>query len=261
MRHRYGKRCALFVLPIWFALWLSSAHGFAVTVPGGLAATDGNSDNGLPFNLGATPAFGPSMRYQQIYSASQFGAGGVIDQIAFRVNGALGSPGFSPSPSFATSGIDIRIDLGYAATTVSTASPNFASNIGPGLVTVLDTVNLSLSGTGGASVNPFDVIIDVADLFVYNPALGDLLLDIRMRNAPITVQFDAAGFSTQSVTARIWSDFSSVADPTGRVNFNNETNPYGLVTRFELQSVPEPTSLALLSLVLAGLAFSRRRMN
>ena len=37
----------------------------------------------------------------------------------------------------------------------------------------------------------FDIVINVAPLFTYNPSLGDLLVDISMLNSPSTAQFDA----------------------------------------------------------------------
>src|SRR5262249_30481362 len=151
------------------------------TVPNSLANVEGNSNNSWPFNLGGSG--NPSMRYQQIYMASQFPTGGLVDKIRFRQDGEFGT-------AFTTAGIDVQISLGYAARTVATASATFADNIGAGYVTVFDGL-LTLSSAPSSSVpRPFDIVIDVADLFDYDPGQGDLLLDIRMRNAPFTTSFD-----------------------------------------------------------------------
>ncbi|HVK17593.1 MAG TPA: S8 family serine peptidase [Fimbriiglobus sp.] len=193
-----------------------------VTVPAALETADGNTNNAWPFHIGF---FGqPSMRYQQIYSAGAFSDSGVIDEVRFRSNGG----------AFSASGIDVRIRLGYAATTVATVSPTFASNIGAGLVTVFDGL-LSLSSSGVASL--FDVVIDVADLFDYDPALGDLLLDIEVRNAAFSQFLDASGFGQQTVTQRVFSFPGDVNATTGIVGIGDST-PYGLVTQFGFESDP-----------------------
>jgi autotransporter-associated beta strand protein len=184
-----------------------------IVVPNADATVSGNASNGYPFNLGQFSL--PSLRYQQIYSHTQFATGGAIDAIRFRR--AAGASTFS------TSGINVRIDLGYAATTVSTISGTFASNRGNGMVTVFDGV-LSLSSTGAGTPNPFDIVINVPPSFNYIPAQGDLLMDVFMRNAPITAQFDAA--SSSSVMSRAYST-STVNDASGSVD------QIGLITRFD----------------------------
>ena len=224
-----------------YGLCVSVVHAVAITVPGTFESTEGDSNNAYPFNIGGTPAPQPSMRYQQIYSASEFSAGGVIDEIRFRVDGS--------DSSFSQTGIDVRIDLAYAATTVATASAVFANNIGTGLETVLDTSNLSLSGTGGPGPNPFDIVIDVVNLFVYDPTQGDLLMDVYMRNSPSTEIFDAAN---SSVMSRIYTFPGDVNAASGTLDISS-----GLVTQFEV--VPEPTSVALLGIGLASFVFARKR--
>src|SRR5262249_52316075 len=175
----------------------------------------------FPFHLSA---FGiPSMRYQQIYGASQFSTGGVIDKIRFRkdVNGG----------NFSTSNINVKINLSYSATSPTAPSTVFANNVGSGVVTVFDGL-LSLSSTGTGTPRPFDIVIDVANLFNYNPAQGNLLVDIFMRSSPVTTFFDAVGPS-QNVTSRIFSS-PSVNDTTGQAFIS------GLVTRFDFAPVSSP---------------------
>jgi len=220
----------------------------STTVPGNLERVEGDASNAWPLHIGV---FGqPSMRYQQIYSASEFAVGGLIDALRFRRN--LGQAPFS------TAGIDVQINLGYAATTVATASPVFGNNIGAEYVTVFDGL-LDLSSNASGSPNPFDIVIDVADLFHFDPAQGDLLVDIYLRNSPLTGFFDASGFNQQSATTRIVSFPGNVNATSGFVGSNTiDPRPYGLVTQFDF--VPandwysftleagESTTLALSSL-------------
>jgi subtilisin family serine protease len=198
------------------------AGGTTTTVPGNLEATPGNTANAWPFHIGV---FGqPSMRYQQIYSSSEFATGGIIDALRFRRN--LGQPPFSST-------IDVQINLGYAGTTVATASPVFAENIGAQYLTVFDgLMDISSSATG--SPNPFDIVLDVADLFHYDPAQGDLLVDIFMRNSPATAFFDASIAPQQSTTTRIYSFPGDVTASSGIVGASSANpSPFGLVTQFD----------------------------
>src|SRR5262245_50634157 len=88
----------------------------SVVVPSVHANTEGGGMNAIPF------ASTPYRRYQQIYSASEFAAGGVIDKISFRRD-------VNASP-FAATDLNVQISLSHAATTVATASAVFADNIG-----------------------------------------------------------------------------------------------------------------------------------
>src|SRR5262245_45575925 len=54
------------------------AEAFSIVVPSNHAAKDGSGQNILPFGT-TTPR-----RHQQIYSASEFSSGGIIDNISFR---------------------------------------------------------------------------------------------------------------------------------------------------------------------------------
>jgi autotransporter-associated beta strand protein len=190
----------------------------STTVPNNLASVEGNSNTPLPFAQA-------SSHVQQIYSASQFASGGIIDAIRFRRNSTQGP--------FTTNGLVVQVDLAYAATPISAASGTFANNIGGGDLTVYSgPLTLSSIGSSGSGPNPFDVVIDVANLFDYNPALGDLLLDIRVTgNASQSFLLDAANASQQSDVVRIYN--LNVTNQGGNVGGANDGAPYGLVTQFD----------------------------
>ena len=251
------NRIAILSAALACVCFQTPAKADLVVVPGALESVEGNSGNGFPFNIGL---FGiGSMRYQQIYSASEFSTGGIVDDIRFRRE--------EDETGFTDVLLDMQINLSYAATSVLSPSATFADNIGSGLVTVFDgTMFISSSGVG--TPNPFDIIVNVANLFNYDPSQGDLLLDIFMRNAPATSQFDATGFGEQSVTTRIYSSSAvgngDVNDTVGQTNLSGPaSDPYGLVTAFSIvdnsAAVPEPSSLTLLTLGLGGLAVRRFR--
>jgi PKD repeat protein len=191
----------------------------AAVAPAANANVDGNVNNSFPFNIGG---FGiPSMRYQQIYAASQFSAAGVIDALRFRQDAAY-------SGNF-TATLDVKITLGYAARTPTTASTVFADNVGAGTVTVLDGLVTISSTPSASSPRPFDVVIDVANLFRYDPTQGDLLVDISLRNSPaFFIPFDAVNEAQAAgITTRVYQ--TNVNAPTGQGAFAG-----GLVTRFDI---------------------------
>ncbi|HJZ58499.1 MAG TPA: FG-GAP-like repeat-containing protein, partial [Gemmataceae bacterium] len=190
------------------------------TVPNANATTEGDFSNSFPFNIGA---FGiPSMRYQQIYAASQFSAAGIIDAIRFRQDSATGPNGFGPVT------LNLKVTLSYAARSPSNASAVFADNIGAGAVTVFDGLTTISSGPASGNARPFDIILDVANLFRYDPAQGDLLVDISMRNAPsFFVAFDAVATNATGITTRIYQ--TDVNATTGQGPFVS-----GLVTWFDM---------------------------
>ena len=131
-----------------FLAVLLHVPAFAATVvivaPNDLAATEGNSDNCFPFTCG-------NMRYQQVYDAAHFGGvTGVIDELLFRVAGGGGD---------LSDTYDLEIRLSHTTTTPSTLSTTFASNIGGDETLVLDSSSFSVTGTGGASVNPFERLL------------------------------------------------------------------------------------------------------
>jgi hypothetical protein len=203
------------------------AFSQTAVVPSQLVNTAGGGANGYPFNIAAFGA--ANMRYQQVYSHSEFGQPGTITAIRFRRNG--------DQSAFTTSGIDLKINLGYSAYSVDTVSSTFASNIGPGSTAVYDSsidglLTLSSTATGSAPF-PFDVVINLPRPFYYNPSQGELLMDIFMRNSPATKQFDASGGGEQTTTRRIYS--TNINASSGALDNSSDSGSYyGLITRFDM---------------------------
>jgi len=205
-------RCAVpAVIAFWVVTGLAQP-GNTLVVPNALATVEGNSGNSYPFNIGAN-----TMRYQQVYAASQFGdmpaGGALINGIGFRRDAGWGT--------FSATLPAIQINLSTTAKAPDALSPTFAGNVGPD-DTVVFNGPLALSSTATGSPAPFDIIIPLTNSFFYDPAAGNLLLEVRNSGGGNSSQFD-------SVLAP--------GDPVSRaynpVNFTTgSTDTVGLVTMF-----------------------------
>ena len=133
----------------------------------------------------------------------------------------------------------LKIEIGYAATTVATVSSTFAANDGSNMMTVFNgLLSLSSSGTG-TPTNPFDIVINVLPLFNYNPSLGDLLVDIFMFNEPSTTFFDW-NTSPAGATARVFSasGTNGVGSASGTIGLNGLVTEFGFTAPQDWYSFP-----------------------
>jgi hypothetical protein len=211
---------------------INPAHAVVptVVVPNSARTAEGNSNNSYPFNI--TPFGLPSQRYQQLYAASQFGSGGLITQIIFRPDAFAGTAFTSTLP-------DIQIDLAYSSAADDGLSTTYANNITAGDTVVFARGPLTLSSAFTGPPNgpkDFDIIITLTTPFFYNPALGNLLLDVRNFGAGTTTSFDAV-FTSGDGVSRLFNQ--NVNGTTG------STDTLGLVTGFNI--VPEPGTAMLLA--------------
>lgn len=198
------------------------AANLVIVVPNALTSSEGNINNGFPFNLSP----GTSIRYQQVYAASDFSGlqePMLIKEIRFRPDAITGGP-------FNVTLHDIQINLSTTHRTPSSLSTVFADNVGPDDTVVVPRGPLTLSSLfTGPSGGPkaFDVVVTLTTPFLYDPSQGNLLLEVRNFVGGITRQFDAHFTSADSV-ARMWI-FNSLGSPTGF------TDSVGLVTAFEFE--------------------------
>jgi hypothetical protein len=162
----------------------------------------------------AFPDFAAGGVYQQVYAGSAFSGPITITQIAFASKGQLTS-----GPGTAT--YNFNIALSTTAAGPNGLSTNLAANRGADFVQVF-------SGPLAATItanDQFDLIINIVP-FTYNPANGNLLLDVAI-NSP--TQFTAgpvlyydAGFDSRT---------SRAANPGGTAG-GAFTDGFGIETRF-----------------------------
>jgi hypothetical protein len=207
------------------------ARGQALVVPNANAAAEGNTNNIRPF-VSATGSNG-GLRYQQVYSASQFGAfAGAprqITQIAFRNDGTFGQP-------FAVTLPSANVHLSTTTQAPDALSTTFAANVGPDDTAVYDAA-LPLASSNTGSPRNFDIVITLTTPFTYNPSTGNLLLDIRLTNTTsVATAFDAQNIAGDS-TSRVMGVEGDVNATSGLAE------SVGLVTRFT--HVPEPSATAV----------------
>jgi hypothetical protein len=183
--------------------------------------------NGDPF-AGPLPGFAGT-RYQQAYASTDFPGPMAITSISFFNH----SPFEGPLPvatymiflSTITSGID----------TLSNTS--FDANDGP------DNTLFAFGDLGGLAPPQ---LVFAGRPFDYNPATGNLLMDIQLSNEGAS---GGAFYDARSGTATgVFSRYQ---------NFSAGTHGFGLVTQFTFTSVPEPCMIALLIGGMGGLIVAR----
>lgn len=246
------------------ALWAGAvillgpgARATIITSPNAQAAVEGNINNIFPFGISVDPYVVPSgtQRYQQVYSAGDFAAlapgGEYITRIAFRPDAPAGAP-------FSTTLPDIRIDLSTTSASPDALSTTFANNVGADDTIVYGGVTgaalpLSSSFTGPArGPKDFDIIIYLTTPFFYNPAAGNLLLDVHNFAGGSITAFDAQLGMSDSIS-RVLTGLSGVGSATA-----DSPDTAGLVTRFTTV-IPEPGTMVLAALGGASLLLPRQR--
>ncbi|WP_145367601.1 hypothetical protein [Maioricimonas rarisocia] len=194
-----------------------------IVVPNGLENVEGNGNNGFPFNIAG---FGvASQRYQQVYGAPDFAAlpGPVlITELVFRPDGGLGR-------RFNQTLTDIQINLSTTSVEPDNLSSTFADNVGADDTIVFDgALSLSSADTGPAQgPRDFDIVIVLETPFLYNPAAGNLLLDVRNYNGGFTTQFDAHNADADAISRASTNQIGDVNSPIATFS-----NTAGLVTQF-----------------------------
>ena len=220
-----------------FSLYSAGARAVATEIVIGDPAVYGSVENGFPF--GTLPQYYgyPSTRYQQVYASSAFSDPFLIQDLVFYPTSNTQAPILPATFEIYLSVTDYGVnEIG--------AQP-FDYNLGA------DT-QLFATLVGGFTVTGPELVIHGAP-FLFDPAQGNLLLDIRVNGAPLghSGPFFAAldpgnGAGEGTIPFSRWHDFG--------IGFDDR----GLVTGFRAYA-PEPGTLLLFVLGLAGLGMVRRR--
>ncbi len=182
--------------------------------PIGFDSSAGNTFDFFPMDYGPS-----STRYQQVYNSNQFptfGTGLFISQIGFRFSS-------SSVGRYNLSLASLQLGLGTTSTAADGLSHTFAANVPAGEQTVFNGA-WSVSGqVATGAVKPFDVWVILQTPYFYNPAAGNLLLDLRSSGATSSI-FSADVQSAVDGVSRVFS--SGVNSTTGL------SDTKGAITKF-----------------------------
>ena len=199
----------------------------SVVVPNSATSTEGDGSNSFPFDISSAGRPIETMRYQQLYDASQFsafGPAGFITQIIFRPDVSFGFAFDSTLP-------DMQINLSTTSVPDDGLSFLFASNIGADETVVFSgPLPLSSDFSGGVPKD-FNIVINLTTPFFYDPSMGNLLLDVRNFGAGLTTAFDSMMKQHDGVS-RIFTNSRKGVNQTQA----NLKDTEGLVTGFTISS-------------------------
>jgi hypothetical protein len=205
----------------------SSLLGVTFEVPHEFATAEGNAFSSI-FNRSP-------IHYQQVYASDQFGliqaGGGILLNVYFRLDSPLGSPFFAELPEF---------EMRFSTTQMNPdgLSSVFSENVGPDETLVFGSgpVEISAGHAPFGSPQPWLIEFRLPTQFYYDPNAGNLLMDLTILAPDADVPpFDAV---------------DALGDGVSNLRRSGESPPVletkGLVTRFQFEAVPEPSSLRLL---------------
>ena len=212
---------------------------FQFVAPGGFANVEGNSSSVDLFKTS-------SSTFQQVYSASEFAFASTsrIDGISFRFDEANGQ-------SFVGLWPGISIFVSTTPRSPDALSPAFSDNAGADAVQVFSGA-LGIVAPSSAGLRPFQVNIPFSTPFFYDPSRGNLSIAMVRSPGPLSLVLDGRSATGDSV-GRVFGGISSIGT----------VDTLGLVTRFDVSPIPEPSTTALfltaLCVLCASCCFKRSR--
>jgi hypothetical protein len=212
---------------------------------------EGNSASYTPFSPEALGH--DSIRFQQVYGSSAFSSigigGGFITDLYFSVDAA--------GRNFTATLPSIEILMSTTLRNPDELSTSFADNLGLETATVYSRGPLTLFAFGPSTI---DVRITLQTPYFYNPATGNLLLEIR-NYMKIGDPPPPIGGRVQAIDA-----FNNFGDSVSEVYAYDvgatvgTADTLGLQTYFAVTPVPEPSTWAMLSgLIVVSILWQFRR--
>lgn len=171
------------------------------------------------------------IRYQQVFDARQFSrlspGGGLINRIAFRGHG-LGVP-------FTGTVAQLQVNLSTTSKSPDGLSSTFSENVGSDDTQVFSGP-LQAAVTFAGDPTNFEVVINFTSPFYYNPAKGNLLLDVRNPQGgtevpPSDQELDGTSARGDSVS-RVYNYGDVTATAAGQTGGSYEKDSFGLITHF-----------------------------
>jgi len=171
------------------------------------------------------------MRYQQVYDAGQFSrltpGGGLINRIAFR--------GHGPGTPFTGTVPQLQVNLSTTTKSPDNLSSTFAENVGADDTQVFSGPSQAAVTFTGDPTN-FEIVINFTTPFYYDPAKGNLLLDVRNMQGgtevpPNSQELDGTSATGDSVS-RVYNYGDVTATAAGQTGGVDEKDTYGLITKF-----------------------------
>jgi hypothetical protein len=200
------------------------ASAQTVVVPNSLATVEGGTSNAFPFSN-----LSQNHHYQQVYAAGEFAAvpgPRRLIGVRFRPNG---------TSTFSPWSITITADLRFSVTQLGPdqLTATFASNVGANEATVFSgQMSYGTQQSGPAATPPlaFDIEILFQTPYTYDPAAGNLLMDLNRTTTSFTTnRFIDAQNTVGDGISRVYT--STANDPTGSVD------SIGLVTQFIFEPI------------------------
>ncbi len=164
------------------------------------------SEGTVPCGSDTSTAGPASVRWLHIHDASQFGAlsgPSFLTRFALRPDTILGQSG--------PRSLTLRVYASTTSRSVAGLSTTFAENFGTDNTLVFDgTVNLTTGNLPGpGNTRKFDYVFPFTTPFLYDPAAGNLVLDLQIEGDGSAVTFDTV--SGDSAIGRVFSFGSSTA--------------------------------------------------
>jgi hypothetical protein len=229
-------------------------------VPGGFDNVGGGFQGPAPLRF---PGSGGS-RTQQVYESqlfANFGGPRLITALDLRT-----FPGAGPSLFFGNtvtaSNIFITLSTTQFGDEGNTLSATFADNIGGDATEVYSGgLTLTTTANGNLPVSPFDYTITFQTPFQYDPALGNLLIDV-MIPTDATLTGGLLGYNTFDTVNNLNDGVFSVFNGNNGDALTGNAGTSGAILRVHSDAlaiaVPEPGTMALFGAGLVGAAALRR---
>ena len=166
-----------------------------------------------------------------------------IDGISFRFDGPTGQNFVGVWPS-------ISVFIGTGSRNPDSLSPRYSDNGNNDSIQVYGG-SLTIVANDMSTLRPFEIRIPFNTPFLYEPSKGNLVVAFASSSGPTNLVLDGHFASGDSV-GRIFGDgVSNMGTP----------DTFGLITRFDLTVIPEPSTWTLLSLGLGLLFIFRQRQS